>query len=115
MTSQQTAPFEPSDEPSDESRIRKLLQKQAWDLVADWKVETGDDPFDEPSIWVWVILESSQKFKQRDKIRRRVLETIADSGEPRWVYVHFRTKQEQEELDDLERQEELEEAQEVSA
>ena len=46
-------------------------------------------------------------------MRRRVLETIADSGELRWLYVLFRTKQEQEELDDLEHQEELEEAQEA--
>ena len=113
MTSQPTA----TSETSDESRIRALLQEKPWDLVDDWKVETGDDPFDEPAIWVWVILESSQQFEQRDKIRRRVLRTIADSGEPRWVYVLFRTKQEQEELDDPERQEEeeIEEAQEVSA
>ena len=111
MASQPTATFETSDE----SRIMTLLQKEAWDLVADWKVETGDDPFDDPAIWVWVILKRSQRFEQRNKIRRRVLETIANSGEPRWVYVLFRTKQEQEELDDLERQEELEEARGVSA
>ena len=78
-------------------------------------METGEDPFNEPAIWVWVILESSQRFEQRDKIRRRVLEIIADLGEMRWVYVQFRTKHEQEELDDLERQEALEAAQEVSA
>ena len=99
----------------DESRIRKLLQEEPWDSVADWKVEIGEDPFDKPAIWVWVILESSQRFEQRDKIRRRVLEIIAGSGETRWVYVQFRTKQEQEELDDLERQEALEADREVSA
>ena len=99
----------------DDYRIKKLLQEEAWDSVAAWKVETGEDPFNEPAIWVWVILESSQRFEQRDKIRRRVLEIIADLGETRWVYVQFRTKHEQEELDDLERQEALEAAQEVSA
>ena len=74
----------------------KRSDNEAWDLVSDWKVETGDDPFDEPSAWVWII-------------------TIADSGEPRWLYVHFHTRQDQEELDELERQEELEEAREISA
>ena len=111
MTNQPTAPSETSDE----SWISELLQEEKWDSVATWKVETGEDPFNEPAIWIWVILESSQKFKQRDKIRRRVLERIAGSGETRWVYVYFRTKQEQAELDDLESSEDLEEAQEVSA
>ena len=111
MTSQPTASLEMSEE----FRISQLLQEQTWDSVADWKVETREDPFGDPTIWVWVILESSQTFERRNKTRKRVLETIAGSGEERWVYVHFRTKQEQEELDDQERQEAQEEAQEESA
>ena len=93
--------------------IRELQQKEAWgSVVADWKVETGNDPFDDPAIWVWVILEEMQEFEQRDKIRGQVLETIAGSGESRWVYVRFSTK-EAEELEAEERQEALEAPQEA--
>ena len=102
MTSQPTAP----PKMSEESRIRDLLGRQS--LVDDWIVETGDDYFGDPGIWVWVILKSSQKFEQREKIEQQVLETIAKSGEKRWVYVQFRTKEEQEELE-REEQEEFEE------
>lgn len=114
MTNQPTAP----PEMSEESRISQLLQEQTWDSVAAWKVETGEDPFGDPAIRVWVILESSQEFEQRHKTRKRVRETIVGSGEQRWVYVRFRTKQEQaelDELDELERQEALEEDREESA
>ncbi|MCY3536702.1 MAG: hypothetical protein OXI08_11875 [Cyanobacteria bacterium MAG IRC4_bin_6] len=48
MTSQPTAPFGAPDE----SWIIERLRKEAWDSVADWKVETGDDPFNDPAIWV---------------------------------------------------------------
>lgn len=111
MTNQPTAP----PEMSEESRITELLREQTWDSVAAWKVETGEDPFGDPAIQVWVILESSQEFEQRHKTRKRVRETIVGSGEQRWVYIRFRTKQEQAELDELERQEALEEDQEESA
>ena len=111
MTNQPTAP----PEMSEESRIRQLLQEQTWDSVAAWKVETGEDPFGDPAIWVRVILESSQEFEQRHKIHKWVRKEIAESGEQRWVYVQFRTKQEQADLDELERQEALEEDREESA
>lgn len=111
MTNQPTAP----PEMSEESRITELLRKQTWDSVAAWKVETGEDPFGDPAIRVRVILESSQEFEQRHKTRKRVREAIAGSGEQRWVYIRFRTKQEQAELDELERQEALEEDREESA
>ena len=111
MTNQPTA----APEMSEESRITELLREQTWDSVDAWKVETGEDPFGDPAIRVWVILESSQEFEQRHKTRKRVRETIVGSGEQRWVYVRFRTKQEQAELDELERQEALEEDREESA
>ena len=100
---------------SEELRITELLREQTWDSVTAWNVETGEDPFGDPAIWVRVILESSQEFEQRNKIHKRVRETIVGSGEQRWVYVQFRTKQEQTELDELERQEALEEDREESA
>ena len=107
----QTVPGPSTDEDRIFGSLQELQEEEKWGSVSTWKVEIGEDPFDEPSIWVWVILECSQKFEERDKIRRRVLEKIADSGEKRWVYVQFRTKQEQEELD----KEEQEERQEVTA
>ena len=100
--------------------LEQLQQEEAWDSVADWKVETGDDPFNDPAIWVWVILESMQEFEQlgfeqRDKIRRRVLDTIDKPDETRWVYVQFSTKEEElgDEPDDEAEEEKRQEAQEV--
>ena len=85
---------------SEESQIYSLLQQQSWPVpVADWKIRIGEDSLDNPAIWAWVILESSQEHEQRDMIRKKVLERIARSGEKRWVYVLFRTKAEQDELE----------------
>ncbi|MCY3536821.1 MAG: hypothetical protein OXH24_03865 [Cyanobacteria bacterium MAG IRC3_bin_20] len=79
--------------------LQELQQKEAWDCVADWKVKTEDDPFNDRAIWVWVVLENMQEFErpgfeQRDKIRRRVLDTIDKPDETRWVYIQFSTKEE---------------------
>ena len=40
---------------------------------------------------------------------------ISQAGDDRWVYIRFRTKAEQDELDALERQEALENSREASA
>ena len=108
MTIQATALLE-------ESKILALLREQGHPLVADWKVKVGEDSLDYPAVWVWVILEAFQEFEQRDAIRKQVRERIAQGGDDRWVYVRFRTKAEQDDLDALERQEALEDSREASA
>ena len=100
---------------AEEAKILALLRERGHPLVADWKVKTGEDSLDYPAIWVWVILETFQEFAQRDAIRQQVREQITQAGDDRWVYVRFRTKAEQDDLDALERQEVLEEAREASA
>ena len=79
-------------------------------------METGDDPFNDPAIWVWVVLERSQEFEQRDKIRRQVLDTIDKPDEARWVYVQFSTKEEElgDEPEDEPEEEKRQDVQEVS-
>ena len=102
--------------------LEQLQKNEAWDSVANWKVETGDDPFNDPAIWVWIILKSMQEFEElgferRDKIRRRVLDTIDKPDETRWVYIQFSTKEEEElgdEPDDEPEDEKRQEAREVS-
>ena len=111
----------------EESDILSLLQEQGqpWAMpVADWGVETGEDSLDYPSIWVQVLLDADQPFEletsqeeleKLNTIRKQVRGRIAKSGEERWVYVRFRTKAGQAELDALERQQALEESQEELA
>ena len=108
MTIRSTAPLEAS-------KILALLQEQGHPLVADWKVKAGEDSLDDPAVRVWVVLEVFQEFAQRDAIRKQVRERIAQARDDRWVYVRFRTKAEQDDLEALERQEALEEAREASA
>jgi len=88
----------------EEAKILVLLWgrgKQWAAPVADWKVKTGEDSLDYAAIWVWVILETFQEFEQRDAIRQQVRERIAQAGDDRWVYVRFRTKAGQDDLDAL--------------
>ncbi|MCY4234704.1 MAG: hypothetical protein OXE74_00035 [Cyanobacteria bacterium MAG CAR2_bin_4] len=99
----------------EEAKILALLREQGHPLVADWKVKVGEDSFDYPAVWVWVILEAFQELEQRDAIRKQVRERIAQGGDDRWVYVRFRTTAEQDDLDALERQEALENSREASA
>ena len=86
-------------------------QDQPWAApVANWKVETGEDSLDYPAIWVWVFLATNQQseletsqeeFDKLDAIRKQVCGRIAKSGDDRWVYVRFRTKAGQVELEEL--------------
>ena len=82
--------------------VDQLLREEepsSWSAsIADWDVQVGEDHLGNPAIWVWVILERSQTFEQRDAIHNRVMDIIADSGEERWVYIRFRTKAEQKQL-----------------
>ena len=93
-----------------ESKLKECLGDPS-PPVDTWEVKTGEDHFDDPAIWVRVILESSQDFEKRDEIHKRVRKAIADSGEQRWVYVEFRTPEDQKELAQLAE----EESREVSA
>ena len=88
MTSQPAAP--PKTPETEESQIKKLLGELRHP-VDTWEVKTGEDHFDDPAIWVRVVLESSQDLEERDKIHEHIRKAIADSGEQRWVYVDFYT------------------------
>lgn len=60
--------------------------------VASWQVETGLDATDDPSVWVWAMLEeedvdSGTREVLRDIIRKAVRGLAHD---PPWVYVRFR-------------------------
>ena len=94
-----------------ESQLTELLGEPSHPAVDTWEVKTGEDHFDEPAIWVRVILESSQDLEERDKIHEDVRKAIANSGEQRWVYVEFCTPEDQKELAQLAE----EESREVSA
>ena len=59
--------------------------------VASWQVETGTDATEEPSVWVWVMLEHEDvdrgtRASLRDIVRNAVRRRDATS----WVYVRFR-------------------------
>ena len=94
-----------------ESQLKGLLGEPSHPAVDTWKVKTGEDHFNDPAIWVRVVLDSSQDLEGRDKIHEYVRKAIADSGEQRWVYVEFRTPEDQKELAQLAE----EESREVSA
>ncbi|MYJ59246.1 MAG: hypothetical protein F4094_01950 [Synechococcus sp. SB0672_bin_6] len=63
----------------------------------------GEDSLEDPAVWVWVVLGKSQEFPQLDAIREHARKLIGDQiaalGEDHWVYVQFRTKAEEEGLD----------------
>ena len=97
-----------------ESQLKGLLGEPS-SPVDTWEVKTGEDHFDDPAIWVRVILKSSEdleeRLEERDKIHEHVRKVIANSGEQRWVYVEFCTPEDQKELAQLAE----EESREVSA
>ena len=60
--------------------------------VASWQVETGLDATDDPSVWVWAMLEeedvdSGTRARLREITRHAVRRLAHD---PPWVYVRFR-------------------------
>lgn len=72
-------------------KLRDLPTPIAW-----WEVETGPDWTDDPAVWVWPVLERrGVDFDTRDRLRRRVRETVFDLARRErenvvWVYVGFR-------------------------
>ena len=108
----------------EDKQILELLEQpdQQWAApVTGWTVESGEDSLDYPTIWVLVLLDADQledsqeQFDKLEMIRKQVRERIAESGDRRWVYVRFRTRAGQAELDELEREEALEQSQEAPA
>ena len=59
--------------------------------VASWQVETGPDATEEPSVWVWVMLEHEDVDRgTREDLRDIVRKAVRRRDETSWVYVRFR-------------------------
>lgn len=60
--------------------------------VASWQVETGPDATEEPSVWVWVMLEHEDvDIGTRARLREIVRHTVRRRAHnASWVYVRFR-------------------------
>ena len=78
-----------------ERALRKLRDQSV--SVASWRIETGPDATDDPSVWVWVILESDiRNFDAINAFRERVRKAVLDvSPDAQHAYVRFRTVQEE--------------------
>ena len=59
--------------------------------VASWQVETGPDATDDPSVWVWVMLEEDDVDRgTRENLRDIVRKAVRRRDATSWVYVRFR-------------------------
>lgn len=60
--------------------------------VASWQVETGPDATEEPSVWVWVMLQDEDvDIRTRALLRDMVRDTVRRRAhDAAWVYVRFR-------------------------
>lgn len=83
----------------DVERIERALRKigDPGLEVAAWRIETGPDATGDPSVWVWVILESDVRdFKPLGDFRERVRSAVLKvAPEAQHAYVRFRTVQEE--------------------
>ena len=73
-----------------ESDLKEL--KELPTPVASWQVETGPDATDDPSVWVWVMLEEEDvDMATRSLLREMVRDTVRRRTQNApWVYVRFR-------------------------
>ena len=83
---------------------RSLDQAQISNRVDHYVVVTEEDSTGDPAIRIWVILkdaygESQELDSDSTRIERRIFAVLRESGVESWPYVHFRTKTEQEEMD----------------
>lgn len=61
--------------------------------------ETDVDSTGEPAVWVWIVLredapETAWSWDNRERIRRHVVDRLRESGVSDWVYIRFRSADE---------------------
>ena len=80
------------------SDVENILGKEEWDppLYA-LRVESDIDSLGDPALWVWVVYDVDEvDLEAAHQAGRKIQSLVSEAGDERWVYVRFRTREEDE-------------------
>ena len=80
------------------SDVADILKREEWNppLYA-LRVESDIDSLGDPALWVWVVYDVDEvDLDAAHHAGRKIQSLISEAGDERWVYVRFRTREEDE-------------------
>jgi len=84
------------------SDVEDILRKEEWNPpVYSFRVESDIDSLGDPALWVWVVYDVNEvDLEAAHQAERKIQSLISEAGDERWVYVRFRTREEDADTDE---------------
>jgi hypothetical protein len=78
------------------SDVEQIVGNEAWDPpVYAIRVESDIDSLGDPALWVWIVYDVDEvDLDAAHQAERKIQSLISEAGDERWVYVKFRTREE---------------------
>jgi hypothetical protein len=80
------------------SDVKDILDNEEWcPPFYSCRVESDIDSLGDPALWVWVVYDVDEvDLEAAHQAGRKIQSLISEAGDERWVYVRFRTREEDE-------------------
>jgi hypothetical protein len=90
------------------SDVEQIVNNEEWDPpFYSIRVESDIDSLGDPALWVWVVYDVNEvDLEAAHQAGRKIQSLISEAGDERWVYVRFRTREEDEWADEDDENEE---------
>jgi hypothetical protein len=84
------------------SDVEQIVNNEAWNPpVHAIRVESDIDSLGDPALWVWIVYDVDEvDLEAAHQVERRIQNLISEAGDERWVYVKFRTREEDADTDE---------------
>jgi len=84
------------------SDVEKIVGNEAWDPpVHAIRVESDIDSLGDPALCVWIVYDVDEvDLEAAHQAERKIQSLISEAGDERWVYVRFRTREEDADTDE---------------
>jgi hypothetical protein len=84
------------------SHVERILREKEWSPpIYSFRVESDIDSLGDPALWVWVVYDVDEvDLEAAHQAEREIQSLISEAGDERWVYVRFRTLEEDADTDE---------------
>jgi hypothetical protein len=84
------------------SDVERIVKNEEWDPpIYSIRVESDIDSLGDPALWVWVVYDVDEvDLEAAHQAERKIQGLISEAGDERWVYVRFRTCEEDADTDE---------------
>jgi hypothetical protein len=84
------------------STIENIIKGEKWaPPFYAFRVESDIDSLGDQALWVWVVYDVEEvDLDAAHQAERKIQNLISDAGDERWVYVRFRTREEDADTDE---------------